>query len=76
MIGIGKDNIDELIQDTEKALNLLEQLLNLKHTGNILNNNHVGLVRNSILHIQDKMKTYFEFIKNNKKTGWLMNNDD
>ena len=43
MIGIDKNNIDELIQDTEKALNLLEQLLNLKHAGNILNNNHVGL---------------------------------
>jgi len=76
MIGIGRDNIDELIQDTEKALNLLEQLLNLKHAGNILDNNHVGLARNSILQIQNKMKAYFEFIKNNKKTGWLMDEGD
>ena len=76
MIGIGRDNIDELIQDTEKALNLLKQLLNLKHAGNILDNNHVGLARNSILQIQNKMKAYFEFIKNNKKTGWLMDEED
>jgi len=76
MIGIDKNNIDELIQDTEKALNLLEQLLNLKHAGNILDNNHVGLAMNSILQIQNKMKAYFEFIKNNKKTGWLMDEED
>lgn len=76
MIGINKDNIDELIQDTEKALNLFEQLLNLKHAGNILDNNHVGMARNSILQIRNKMKAYLEFIKDNKKTGWLMDDGD
>jgi len=76
MIGINKDNIDELIQDTEEALNLLEQLLNLKHAGNIFDNNHVGMAKNSIKQIQYKMKNYFEFIKNNKKPGWLMDDED